>query len=240
MADQAGPYFQRLQLLTFPLVNISLGLLESDSRDGTYEAFARGARRSRHRFRDVQIWRKDFGYQIPSHLPRWDPTVQADRRAILARSRNHLLFLGMRDADWVLWLDADVTEFPGDIIQRLLAFGKDIMHPHCVTVYGGPTFDCNGWSHRGEKHLHDHRGDAELVPLTSVGGTMLLVRADCHRDGLIFPPYFYGTASALAREANGMTASRGEIETEGLGLMAADMNLQCWGAPNLEILHRNR
>jgi peptide chain release factor subunit 1 len=29
----------------------------------------------------------------------------------------------------------------------------------------------------------------------------------------------------------------GELETEGLGIMAGDMGYQCWGMPNLEILH---
>ena len=30
---------------------------------------------------------------------------------------------------------------------------------------------------------------------------------------------------------------RGEIETEGLGIMAHDMGHQCWGMPNLEVRH---
>ena len=29
----------------------------------------------------------------------------------------------------------------------------------------------------------------------------------------------------------------GEVETEGLGLMARDMGYECWGMPNLEIVH---
>lgn len=31
----------------------------------------------------------------------------------------------------------------------------------------------------------------------------------------------------------------GEIETEGLGMMAYDMGYECWGMPNLEIKHAN-
>ena len=31
----------------------------------------------------------------------------------------------------------------------------------------------------------------------------------------------------------------GEIETEGLGMMAHDMGYECWGMPNLEIRHRD-
>jgi len=60
---------------------------------------------------------------------------------------------------------------------------------------------------------------------------VLLIRADLHRDGLIFPPVPYGLGSPLAREG------RGEIETEGLGLMARDMGYRCWGMPNLEVRH---
>jgi peptide chain release factor subunit 1 len=30
------------------------------------------------------------------------------------------------------------------------------------------------------------------------------------------------------------------VETEGLGIMASDMGVQCWGLPELEILHRRR
>jgi hypothetical protein len=29
----------------------------------------------------------------------------------------------------------------------------------------------------------------------------------------------------------------GEIETEGLGIMAHDMGHECWGMPNLEVKH---
>jgi peptide chain release factor subunit 1 len=236
--DQAKAYFQRLRRLSFPHENISICVLESDSRDRTHAMFQARARKVQWQFHPVQVFKRDFHYQIPQGVPRWDATIQHQRRAVLARSRNHLLFLGVRDADWVLWLDADVIEFPDNLIDQLLAFGKEIVQPHCVKEYGGPTYDTNGWSHSGTKHLHDYRG-AGLVPLTAVGGTVLLVRADCHRSGLIFPPYLYGAASPLARASNGMGDARGEIETEGLGLMAADMNLECWGAPDLEVIHRN-
>lgn len=67
---------------------------------------------------------------------------------------------------------------------------------------------------------------------------MLLVRADRHRDGLIFPPFRYGVESPHIRRQHPVWG-RGEIETEGFGAMAADMGLQCWGLPDLEIIHAN-
>ncbi|HTV75945.1 MAG TPA: hypothetical protein VMD57_03020, partial [Candidatus Baltobacteraceae bacterium] len=238
VADQAEDYFSRLLKLSYPHQSISVGLLESDSRDGTYEAFRTQCELAAPQFHRVQLWKKDFNFQIPKALPRWHPGVQAERRSILARSRNHLLFLALDGADWALWLDADVVEFPSDIIERLMACGKDIVHPNCVKKYGGPSFDLNAWRDRGKSHLHDLRNGAELVELEAVGGTMLLVRADLHRAGLIFPPFYYGPDHRFAREKN-PGEPKGEIETEGFGLLAADMGLKCWGMPRLEIRHRD-
>jgi hypothetical protein len=138
----------------------------------------------------------------------------------------------------VLWLDVDVVEYPVDVIERLISYGKEIIHPHCVVTYGGDTYDQNAWVNRGRTFMEKLRTKGELVRLDSVGGTMLLVRADLHRDGLIFPPYPYGVASPLVRKRNPyLRGTRGEMETEGLAVMARDMGVQCWGLPNLEILH---
>jgi hypothetical protein len=153
------------------------------------------------------------------------------RRSILAKSRNHLLFRALTDEDWVLWLDVDVIEYPADIIERLLATKKSIVHPNCVRDYGGPSFDQNAWRGPEKQHLSDLRNEGELVRLDTVGGTMLLIKADIHRDGLIFPPIPYGRPNPRVRE------DTPEIETEGLGFMAADMGHQCWGMPLLEIKH---
>jgi len=158
---------------------------------------------------------------------------------VLAKSRNHLLSRALADEDWVLWLDVDVIAYPRDIVERLLAAGRDIVQPHCVTE-GGRTFDHNAWRDQGRLLMSDLRAEGDLVRLHAVGGTMLLVRADLHRDGLIFPPFLYGRASPFVRQPNPwLPDTVGELETEGLGLMAMDMGHQCWGLPNLEILHRN-
>jgi peptide chain release factor subunit 1 len=65
---------------------------------------------------------------------------------------------------------------------------------------------------------------------------MLLVRADLHRDGLIFPAFRYGIESSTMRKPH-PTWGMGEIETEGLAMMARDMGYQCWGLPDFEIFH---
>jgi len=231
-------YFAALGRLTYPPDRLSLGLLESDSRDDTYAQLEARLPGLARRYRRARLWKRDFGFRIPPGMPRWAPVVQIPRRTVIARSRNHLLSRALDDEDWVLWLDVDVIEYPADVLERLLATGRDIVHPHCVREYGGPTFDLNAWRERGRVHMHDLRGGPDLVRLDAVGGTMLLVRADVHRDGLVFPPYLYGQQSPLVRDPNPWSAGTvGELDTEGLGLMARDMGHQCWGLPNLEIRH---
>jgi len=230
-ADCLDGYCSRVRQLTYPRHQISLGFLESDSADETWTGLSRASSDLDRDFRRVTTRKKDFGYRIPPGIHRGDGGIQIERRVVLAKSRNHLLFHALDDEDWVLWLDVDVVEYPSDLIERLLSTCKDIVQPHCVMDYGGPTYDLNGWRDHGRVHLDQLRTEGDLVKLDAVGGTVLLVRADLHRDGLVFPSFPYGLSNPAAREG------RGEIETEGLGLMARDMEHQCWGMPNLEVRH---
>ena len=251
-------YFANLSKINYSHDLISIGLLESDSCDGTFELLEKQLPKLEKEFRKACIFKKDFGFQIPEGIPRWAGKIQIERRKIIAKSRNHLLFRALGDEDWVLWLDVDVSEYPPDIIERLLATGKEIVHPNCVLEYGGKSYDLNAWRDKKKYHLHDLRQEGDLVELHAVGGTMLLVKAEVHRDGLIFPPYLYGKTNPRIRKNNFWFANwkewltefhripqgllkgdfRGEIETEGLGIMANDMGYKCWGLPNLEIKHR--
>lgn len=65
--------------------------------------------------------------------------------------------------------------------------------------------------------LTDKSGDPRReVPLDGVGGTALLVKADVHRDGAMFPPFaFYHL-----------------IETEGFAKMARRLGWESTGLPN--------
>lgn len=215
---------------------LSLGFLEGDSRDGTHDWLAGRLPELRWRYRQVTLLRHDYGFRPEG--PRWAPEIQRRRRELLARSRNRLLSGALEDEDWVLWLDADLVEYPPDLLARLLAAGRDIVVPHCV-LPDGRTFDLNSFRLTGDedpRHLVDGifqppRGDGRLyldafagegiVPLDGVGGTALLVRADLHREGLCFPPYSH----------------RGYVETEGLAMMAKDMGVTAWGLPDLRIVH---
>jgi peptide chain release factor subunit 1 len=232
-----GSYFAALETLTYPHGLLSLGILEGDSTDGTFDEVGHCFAQHCSDFRRKTLFKRDFGFLMPEGVPRYADAYQAARRSILARARNHLLFRALRDEQWVLWLDVDVVEYPSDILEQLLSFDKDILHPNCVIDYGGESFDRNAWSAGGQKHLSDMR-DQTIVRLEAVGGTMLLVRADRHRDGLVFPSFFYGARSRWVRDPHPLRGHHvGEIETEGLALMAKDMGIECWGLPRLEIRH---
>jgi GT2 family glycosyltransferase len=235
--DYLAGYCERLSRLTYPHDLVSVAFLESDSTDNTYGRLQARMPSLRSEFRRAGLWKRDFGYRIREGLHRATDGIQVERRSVLARSRNHLLSHALDDEDWVLWLDVDVIDYPADVIERLLAAGKDIVQPNCVLEFGGRTFDTNGWQEQGRLHLDDLRGTEELVQLDAVGGAMLLVRADLHRDGLVFPTFLYGQESPRIRWNR---VQVGEIETEGLGIMAYDMGYTCWGMPNLEIRHDRR
>lgn len=234
-------YLELLHRLDHDPARLSLGLLESDSTDGTHGWLAGRLPELRERYRRVTLLRHDYGLYLDG--PRWAPTVQRRRREILARSRNRLLSGALRDEAWVLWLDVDLVDYPADLLTRLLAVGRDIVVPHCV-LPDGRTFDLNSFRLPDDREEEDprHRIDGifqapcgverlyldafqnhAMVPLDGVGGTALLVRADLHREGLCFPPYSH----------------RGYIETEGLAMMAKDMGVTSWGLPRLRIVHGN-
>ncbi len=240
-APYLAAYLANLAQLDYPAEKLSVGFLESDSRDDTAAMLAGALPQLQQRYRRAVLMRRDYGLHLGG--PRWEPGVQRLRRGKLSRSRNALMQAALQDEKWVLWIDVDVAEWPPDIIQQLLASGKRIVVPNCLQAQGDAPFDLNSyqlapeaesldWSPYmidgllqppqgfGRLYLTDLR-DQDLVRLDGVGGTMLLVDADLHRDGLIFPSASYN----------------GFVDTEGLAVMARDMGVLSWGLPNVTIRH---
>ncbi|TEY22005.1 hypothetical protein BOTCAL_1618g00010 [Botryotinia calthae] len=73
-------------------------------------------------------------------------------------------------------------------------------------------------------YLASDTGDSkEVIPLDGVGGTALMVKAEVHRDGAMFPPFaFYHL-----------------IETEGFAKMAKRLGWEAFGLPNYKVYHFN-
>lgn len=234
-------FYNNLKTLSYPHGRISLAFLESDSIDGTYTHIEQNLPSLQDEFADVKLFKRDYSYR--PDLPRYAPVLQYKRRSIMAKSRNHLLSLSLEDEEWVLWIDVDVARWSDNVIEQLLEVEKEIVVPNCLNCADSVTFDYNtfklkpgaedmDWSSfimdgilqppkgYGRLYLSDMR-QYNCVKIDAVGGTMLLVRADIHREGLVFPSFSY----------------KGYIETEGLAFMAKDMGYKCWGLPSLEIFH---
>ncbi len=236
-------YFQLLDGLDYPASLLNLAFLEGDSTDGTFEEVTRLLPAHRARFNRVFAGQNNENFHF-TH-PRWANDIQNERRSVIARARNQLMMQAVRDEDWVLWLDADLVDYPADLLKAMLGVRKPIVVPHCV-LPDGRTFDLNTFRFdpdrlaaenseylidgyyrppkgAGRRYL-DSFIKEPLARLDSVGGTGLLVQADLHRNGLNFPPENY----------------RGYNETEGLAMMAADMGIEIWGLPQLKIVHAMR
>ena len=235
-------FLTNVQALSYPPQRLSIAFLESDSRDGTAAYLEAALPALRRRLRRAELLRHDFGFNLSGK--RWEPGAQRRRREILARSRNVLLQGALRDEAWVLWIDVDLLSWPPDVIEQLLAAKKRLVVPNCLKAAGQESFDLNSfqlapdaarldWSPYlvdgllqppkgfGRRYLSDLSGEA-VVPLDGVGGTMLLVDADLHREGLIFPPF----------------PMENLIETEGLAVLARRMGVQAWGLPQVIVRHR--
>ena len=78
-----------------------------------------------------------------------------------------------------------------------------------------------GYTDNQRQYLNDLKNESDLVRLDGVGGCVLLVAADLHRSGLVFPPFVFDH----------------HIETEGLAKFAARMGVQPYGLPSVNVIH---
>ena len=110
-----------------------------------------------------------------------------------------------RPYDFNSWIDSDQAQKIAQDMNKedILLEGYAEMATYRFLMAG--MYDANS---PGDTHTE--------VQLDGVGGTALLVKADVHRDGAMFPPFaFYHL-----------------IETEGFAKMAARLGWKSWGLPN--------
>lgn len=236
--------FELIQHLDYPQKRLKLVFCEGDSQDGSYEQLLELANAHRAAFRDIVITQLQTGNKVTPRN-RWYPSLQKHRRGCIAQARNHLIKHGLApEDDWALWIDVDVCDYKPNTLTRLLAERAKIVAPNCVKETGGPCYDLNSFldigsprspfyyrhakgglfqppqSYYWRAHFDDLRY-LQRVPLSSVGGTMLLVHGSVHRAGVEFPEIPYDDL----------------IETEGFGKIAFDFGVAPLGLPNLEIKH---
>ena len=189
------------------------------------------------------LHREDIGSGF-EYGERHKPEVQDARRALLARLRNYLMNGAIQDEKHVFWIDADVAEFSPNIMQTMLNHAEEradvgILTARCErdTLY---NYDMNAWkvapglldiaigaeksqmqnkleqSKTWVPDLIKDTKDKDLVALDSVGGTLLYIRAELVRQGLIFP---WWNVVGAGWERDGYVG----LETEGLCFLSSKM-----------------
>jgi hypothetical protein len=147
---------------------------------------------------------------------RHDPSVQLARRGELAKLRNQLMLSALHDEKHILWLDADVVELSPGIVQTMLRHSDNndaagiitaLCHQNQMDNYDKNAWKVNSLTLSGTVALSERENavrqlvserlmvpeiingtmDDQLMPLDSVGGTILFMRADLVRQGLTFP-----------------------------------------------------
>ncbi|KAG7377604.1 hypothetical protein PHYPSEUDO_011399 [Phytophthora pseudosyringae] len=246
MAD----FFELIGSFHYPTAKISVTLLTSSATEFTKAKAFFSTYIQRYPRLSV-IFRSDFAPGGLTRANRHDHSLQASRRRMLARYRNYALLSTM--ASWhqhVVWLDADISFVPAGLLQKMVQSGRDILEPMCVRRIKAKwhNYDANAWVGQRKVRSADQSGadfvpgplnarsfhnlpdrSKPFVPLDSVGGTMLYVRADIHRQGIVFPSH-YVIGSEWGREGYD------GIETEGL-CSAHFLGFKCWGMPKDAIEH---
>ncbi|KAG0034881.1 hypothetical protein BGZ82_005571 [Podila clonocystis] len=184
-----------VQGFDYPMSNINLGVLASDEKE--FEAIVEYIKQlpsdKKNFFPHIRVIlrEKDTGV---SREGRKDDNAQRDRRRLIARMRNYLLYSTLRDEDSVLWIDSDMVRVPNDLLRRMVDAGKDII-------------------------------TTATSELDSVGGTVLFVRGEVHREGVAFTTNYVIGAGWKHEGYDG-------IESEGLCYVAGFLYYKCWGMPH--------
>ncbi|KAF0694536.1 Aste57867_14618 [Aphanomyces stellatus] len=247
-------FLQLVESFDYPTHKLSLGLLTSSLEE--YILLKRMFQRILlTQFAEVTItFRDDFNIKIASHAARKADNIQKERRRMLARYRNYALAQSLES--WhshVVWIDSDIVSIPPALVTKMVHAKLDILEPLCHLVGSTQDYDLNAWLGQravptddelaamhdgtlfvphdgpGMLHMNDMRGH-EYHPLDSVGGTMLYVKADVHRQGVVFPPHYIIGSEWKHEGYDG-------IETEGVCYVAGMLGYKCYAMPQDIIYH---
>jgi glycosyltransferase involved in cell wall biosynthesis len=245
-SKQLKHFSDQLAKLTYPHHLVSVYFGEDGSSDDTFDIANQIANQlvRRHGFRDAKVFKLPINGNKSDRQTRHFPSKQIERRSHLAKARNLLTKLALKDEEWILWIDSDVGYFRDDVIQQFLFSDKDVMVASALVskidlgyfrTYG--VFDRNTrrlkTASNGIKqystYVNDLKAEGREAKIDLVGACMLMIRADCLRKGLNFPeePYM----------PDGIMVQFEGLESEGLGQLARDMGFEVYGLPFLEIYH---
>ena len=181
--------------------------------------------------------KKSFNYN-----DRHQNSVQQARRSVLATLRNYLMLSVLADEQHIVWLDADVVELSEGIVQTMIRHSETSEDAGIITAMCHQNqmlnYDKNAWKVNASHllgvvadedrpsavkdlretwlmvpELIEGTDDNSLVALDSVGGTILYIRPELVRQGLMFP---YANMVGTTWRQQGWIG----VETEGICYMA--------------------
>ena len=131
--------------LDYPVSNINIGILASDQQEfNTITEYVNQLPEKGDPFSQVQVILREKDVGI-SRDDRKGDDVQRERRRLIARLRNYLLYSTLGKEDYVLWIDSDMIQIPSNLLNDMIQSGKDIIT--VATRFGpnGRFYDLNAW-----------------------------------------------------------------------------------------------
>ncbi|GAM90053.1 hypothetical protein ANO11243_080930 [Dothideomycetidae sp. 11243] len=205
----------------YDVSKISLGLLTSSMDE--YELYKQSVRTLDYGRVDIFFHPGFHEGPVVDREHRHDDKYQKDRRAEMAKLRNYLMLKTLREEQHILWSDADVWHFDDGVVRRMIQHTEEhpdfgVLTTRCA-IGNVEDYDLNAWKgtrqgprgwdltdeeikkgeleQQGQYHAGDllkGSHDDDLIPLDTVGATILYMRASLVMRGLNFPhQYTVGT-----------------------------------------------
>jgi hypothetical protein len=231
--------------------NINIGILASDQQEfDAITEYVDQLPETEDSFSQIHVLLREKDVGI-SRDDRKGDEVQRERRRLIARLRNYLLYSTLREEEYVLWIDSDMIQIPNNLLKDMIQSGKDIITTATTLGPDGGFYDLNAWVGeritpneeeqkvieqggifvpRPKSVLFTHQLEGEFSPLDAVGGTVLFVRSEVHREGVAFTTNYVIGAGWKHEGYDG-------IESEGLCYVAGFLGYKCWGMPHAIAVH---
>lgn len=119
-------FAKQLSQLSYPHHLIRVCFAEEGSRDNTFSIAEDIAidLQTKYGFAEATVYKPPISGNKFSLAERRNMTIEYQRRGHMAKARNCLTKLGLRNEKWIQWLDVDVQQFRPDLIEQFLQSNK--------------------------------------------------------------------------------------------------------------------
>lgn len=246
-------FFSLIYNLTYPKSQISLGLLEGDSTDNTSLLIESNISKVKKLYHSIKFIHKNVSTKIPNNNDRYSLEIQRVRRSNLALLRNTVINSTLKNEEYILSIDSDVSLYSNNILNILLKANKDVVVPICRHEKNNDVYDINVWvfTPDANEYIKKQNNDYLLQQpyrfhpvkyLKHIG----ILHEENKKYGLMYSVRVDGIGGTMALIKskviqNGVVFPeklyKHCLETEGFGLMANDYNFSVAALPNLSIYH---